>query len=119
MNESRAARYQRLRRRSEAAGMLSGVLMLGSVALTPAAPWLAARAADFGFGLSGAPRETLAVIVFVLLLVLLWELAALPAILYLVRRVDRTYSQQVAPSIDEVLIAQAQATLVLLPAAVA
>jgi Zn-dependent protease with chaperone function len=115
MNETRATRYQRLRRRARAAGMTSGALMLGLVALTPASRWLADQSHAFGRGLEGGPLEAAALAVFVLLLLVLWETAALPAILYLSRRVDRRYGP--AASVEDVLIAQAHATLVAAPAA--
>ena len=116
MNETKASRYQRLRRRAEAAGLSSGGVMLATLALTPAAPTLAAWATDTGRALPHPLGSVAAIGLFVILLVVLWEIAALPAVLYLGLHVDRRLAGE-ALSIDELLAAQAQATLVALPAA--
>jgi STE24 endopeptidase len=116
MNESKAARYQRYRRRAETAGVVSGAAMLALVALTPLARWLAIGALGFGAGLPEVPRAALALVIFVVLLVVAWELAALPASLYLGLRVDRRFANP-SIAVEDVLAAQAHATLVALPAA--
>ena len=116
MNESKAARYQRYRRRAETAGVVSGAAMLALVALTPLAQWLATGALGFGAGLPDVPRAALALVIFVVLLVVAWELAALPASLYLGLRVDRRFANP-SIAVEDVLAAQAHATLVALPAA--
>jgi STE24 endopeptidase len=116
MNESRATRYQRERRRARAVGFVSGGLMLALVALTPIGHVLAAWAESFGRGLPAAPHAAVSLVLFVIVLLLIWELAVLPAVLYLGLEVDSRYGRR-RPSVDEVLAAQAHATLVALPAA--
>ncbi|HUL73536.1 MAG TPA: M48 family metalloprotease [Vicinamibacterales bacterium] len=117
MNETKAARYQRLRRRARAAGLLSGAVMLAALAFTPAGPRLAAWAEGSVRALAGPAQPLLAPVCFAVLLVVLWEIAALPAMLYLGLRVDRRLNGG-PPAVDDVLAAQAQATLVALPVAV-
>ena len=116
MNESRATRYQRGQRRARAAGVVSGGLMLGLVALTPIGRVLADWAEGFGRGLPPGPHAAVSLVLFVIVLLLIWELAVLPAVLYLGLEVDSRYGRR-RPAVDEVLAAQAQATLVALPAA--
>jgi len=116
MNESKATRYQRLRRRAEAAGVAAGVLMLALVALTPASKWLADWSLSVGHGLTGAAREAVALTAFVGLAVVLWEVVALPAVLYLGLTVDRRF-RAAERTVEGVLGAQAHATLIGLPAA--
>ncbi len=116
MNETKATRYQRLKRRTHTAAWLSAGLTLGLVALTPAARAigrLADRTADRAPEL---PHTAIALATMVGLTVLLWELAALPALLYRARRVDAAYARSNGSVID-VLSAQARATAVALVAA--
>ena len=85
MNETKATRYQRLRRRAHAAGVVSGGLMLA----VPRAHARVARGSPAGRGALARPfaapvaRGRRRSSSFVGLVVLLWELAALPAVLYL------------------------------------
>jgi Zn-dependent protease with chaperone function len=116
MNESRATRYQRRQRRARAAGLASGGAMLALVALTPVARGLASWADELGRGLPTASHAVVSLVLFVIALVVIWELAVLPAVLYLCLAVDSRYGRR-RPSVDEVLAAQGQATLVALPAA--
>src|SRR5687768_6847435 len=81
MNESRAARYQRLRRRAQATGVLSGGALLAILAFTPAGGALAAWAESFASPLPRAIASAAALTLFVSLLVVAWELASLPALL--------------------------------------
>ncbi len=118
MNESRATRYQRRQRRARAMGLASGALMLGVVALTPVGRIIADWAAGIGAGLPAFPQAAISLLLFVITLVLIWELAVLPAAAYVSLAADSRHAPQ-RPSIDEVLTAQAQATLVALPAALA
>jgi Zn-dependent protease with chaperone function len=116
MNESTAARYQRLRRRSQTAGTVCGGAVLGAVALTPAASLLAQLASRVGRGLAEPWHQTAALAAFVLILVALWELAALPAALYQGLHLERRPGQaDVHP--EAVLAVQAQAALAVFPAA--
>ncbi len=116
MNETKATRYRRWRRRAEVAGAAGAVLMLGLVALTPAASWLAIQAEAFTFGWASPLRPIVTLVLFVLLLVLIWEVAALPAAIYVALRIDRVYARQ-ALRIEDVLGAQAVATAVAVPVA--
>ena len=116
MNETKATRYQRLKRRAHVAGAASGIAMLAVVALTPAAGALAAWSRDFAKGLSAAPAALVALVMFVAVLVALWEIVALPAVLYLGLDVDRRFRAG-GHTVESVLGAQARATLVAVPAA--
>jgi STE24 endopeptidase len=95
---------------------MSGGVMLAVLALTPAARTLAVWATQPVRALPGPVQPVVALVFFVVLLVVLWEIAALPAMLYLGLRVDRRLNGG-APTVDDVLAAQAHATLVTLPAA--
>ncbi|MEO8070338.1 MAG: M48 family metalloprotease [Acidobacteriota bacterium] len=117
MNESKATRYQRARRRTRAAGLVSAGLVLALIALTPAARLLANAARSASAGATGLAATTLSLAIFVFLLVVVWELATLPAMIYMARRVERAYQARTALSIEEVLGAQASASIVALPAA--
>jgi len=116
MNETKAARYQRLRRRAHAAGLVSGGLMLAGLAFTPAARALASWSGAFAQPLAAPVAGIVTLAVFVGLLVVLWELAALPSMLYLGLYVDRHLPQE-QPAVDDVIAAQMHATAVALPAA--
>src|SRR5262245_12807442 len=116
MNESKAARYQRYRRRAETAGVVSGAAMLALVALTPLSRWLASGAQGFGSGLPDPAGGAIALVVFIILVVVAWELAAMPAMLYLGLRVDRRFANP-SIAVEDVLAAQTHAALVALPAA--
>ncbi len=105
MNETRAARYQRLRRRAGVAELLSGGFALGAVAATPAAGWLAAWVEAAGRGWPG-----LAPAIYVAALVGLWQVAVLPARLFRGLRVDNRYGPGGTAARD-VLAAEAQAAL--------
>jgi len=80
MNESRAARYQRLRRRAQAAGILSGGALLAVLAFTPAGRALAAWAESLTSSLPSPFASAAALTLFVSVLVVAWELAALPGL---------------------------------------
>ena len=116
MNETKATRYQRLKRRAHVVGAASGIAMLAIVALTPAAGALAGWSRGFAKGLSAAPAALVALVMFVAVLVALWEIVALPAVLYLGLGVDRRFRAG-EHTVESVLGAQARATLVAVPAA--
>ncbi len=116
MNETKAARYQRLRRRAQAAGVVSGGLMLAGLAFTPASRAIAGWSGTLARPFTAPVAGVVALVVFVGLLVMLWELAALPSMLYLGLRVDRHLRQEQA-AVDDVISAQLHATAVALPAA--
>jgi STE24 endopeptidase len=110
MNETKASRYQRLRRRTEAVAVASGGAMLALLALTPASRRLADWSLAAG---SGFPRlqTPAALTVFVWCAVVLWQLVALPAVLYLGLVVDRRFTRSDG-TLQRVLGAHAQATVV-------
>ncbi len=112
MNESKAARYQRLRRRAGAAELISGGVVLGVVALSPLAGWLAAWAERAGRG-----WPSLSLLLFVSALVLAWALAVLPTRLFIGARIGGRYGGAVPT--EDVLGVEAQAALAALPAALA
>jgi STE24 endopeptidase len=116
MNESKATRYRRLRRRADVVAWCSAGLMLAILAGTPAARWLSLAALRFGDGLSPWLHTAVALFVFVGFVLLLWEAAALPAVLFLALRVDGAYGRSEA-TIEDALMAQARATALALPAA--
>ncbi len=114
MNESKASRYQRLRRRAHSIGVVSGAVMLAVLALTPAGRAVAGWAVGIGNGFT--PFATLiSLVLFVGVVVVCWELAALPSMLYLALHVDRRAGQGTA-TVDDVIAAQVHATLIALPA---
>ena len=117
MNESKATRYQRLRRRAAVSGALSAGVVLSAVALSPLSRWLRDVATTVtGGGAAGQGAATCAV--FVLFLVLLWEAAAFPAVAYSALRVDRAY-RQTTGTVTEILAAHLKASAIALPPAVA
>ncbi len=109
MNEAKATRYQRLRRRAHAADVLCGAALLAGLALTPAAHGLAQWARAVGRRAPWPLGGGLAVAGFLGVLILLWEAVSLPAVLYLWFWVDRRF-KAATDSLSRVLIAQGQAT---------
>jgi STE24 endopeptidase len=114
MNEPRATRYQRLRRRAAIAAWCLAGLTLAVLAATPAARWLGDAAWRVTDGLPDAARAIAALGLFVVSVLVVWEIAALPAVLYLALKVDHAYGRTEG-HVEDVLVAQAQATLVALP----
>jgi len=114
MNESKATRYQRLRRRAAASGAISAGLVLAGVALSPVSVWLR----DRSIAATGGPgsHPILAFSLFVFCLMLLWEVAAFPAVAYAALRIDPVYRRAPA-TLADVLSTQAKASAVALPAA--
>ncbi len=118
MNETKAARYQRLKRRTQAAGVVAGGVMLALLVLTPGSQALATWATSVGAGASAPTAALVALGAFVTCAVLLWELIALPSALYWSLSVGRRYVRTGAePTVEGVLGAQAHATVVTLVAA--
>ena len=117
MNETRATRYQRLKRRAHVAAALSSGAMLAVIALTPMASLLADVARTIASGLPPAARAFVAFASFLASVVVLCELASLPSRIYLRLRVDSRYGRAVS-SVEDVLAAQTQALMLALPAAV-
>jgi STE24 endopeptidase len=112
LNETKAARYQRLKRRAGAAELASGGLVLGVVALTPVGGWLArwAGAADTG-------TSALSIVLFVVVLVAAWLVAMLPARLWLGVRLEGRYAASGAPALDAALATELQTALLMLAVA--
>jgi STE24 endopeptidase len=93
MNESRAARYQRLRRRAEAVSGVAGGLLLMMCVVTPAGESLAGWARRTA---AGAPDPFTSVIeasLFVAALAMAFEIVALPAVIYLSASLDRRFKR--------------------------
>lgn len=115
MNEPRSTRYQRLRRQAAAAGWCLAGLTLAILVVTPAARVLRDAAWRFASGLSGASRVGVALLFFLVVVFVLWDLAALPAMVYIALRVDGVYGRTDG-NLEDVLLAQMRATLLALPA---
>jgi len=111
MNESRATRFQRSRRRAQSIGIACGAIVLLGLALTPAGDALAAKVTVF----VGPPALSLTISLFLYTsaVLLLWEALSFVAG-WAVARFDR----RSAPNTSrDVYLAQAAAFLVALPAA--
>lgn len=93
MNESRAVRYQRLRRRAGAVNALAGAAVLAVAALTPLGARLAAWAARAADGAPPWLAASCEVAVFVAALAALLEIVSLPVVLYLGARLDRRFKR--------------------------
>ena len=117
MNESKATRYQRLRRRAAVSGALSAGVVLSVVALTPLARWLRDAAIDLTGGVGAAGQAAATWAIFVLFLVLLWEVAAFPSAVYSALKVDRAY-RQTSGTVVEILAAHLKASAIAVPPAV-
>jgi STE24 endopeptidase len=102
----------------ESARLGSAVLMLAGLALTPAGAWLAVLAETFTATWTSPLRPAVTLLIYVSLLVLMCELAALPAVIYLARRVETAYARA-APRLDDVMIAHGLSFVVALLAALA
>jgi STE24 endopeptidase len=116
LNESKATRYQRLRRRARAASTVSAGLLLALAALSPLGRGFEGVAAHAASAFTGTAAASVALVVFVTLLVAAAELAALPAVLFLALRVDRAYGRS-SYSVEDVLGAEVQGAAVAFPAA--
>jgi STE24 endopeptidase len=120
MNETRAARYQRLTRRTQAAGLVAGGALLALLVFTPGSRWLAGWASSVGRGASPPVAAFVALAAFITCAVALWELFALPGALYGALAVGRRYGRSEGePTIEGVVAAQAQAAVVALAGALA
>ncbi len=91
MNEDRAARYHRLRRRASVGSALAGVAWLAALHVTGASAALAGRAAATGQSLPWILRRPLAVVLFIGILALGWELVSLPFVFYRAFLLERKY----------------------------
>lgn len=95
MNESRATRYQRTRRRARGAAVACGVGLLAAAALTPAGHGVADWAQRAASRMPGALRELTAVLLFVAVLVAVWEAAVVAIVFVLGRQAGRAPAGQV------------------------
>jgi STE24 endopeptidase len=91
MNEAKATRYQRLRRRGTAWAWISAFGMLTLVAVTPIGHWLERWAAGAVADWPSVLAPFAALVLFTLSVVAFWELAVLPATLHVAFGVDRAY----------------------------
>lgn len=123
MNESKATRYQRLRRRAQFVSVAAGAGLLVLVAVTPASAWLAQWAAASSLTWPASLQPAVTLILFVGVLALAAELVALPASLYAATRGTRRFKRtqvsdqsvlaaQVRDALLGALIALAVATVV-------
>jgi STE24 endopeptidase len=94
MNESKATRYQRGRRRAQAAGVVSGGVVLAVLGLTRAGADLSAWSGSTAATWPAFVRAPLALVLFTAACGLIWELAWLPALWYLGSRVDARYGRK-------------------------
>ena len=93
MNESRAARYQRLRRRADVVSAVAGAAVLGMCAGTGVGAWLASVAGQWAAPAPASIRSSVAVIIFVAVLAAALEAVAIPAVIYLGRVRDRRFKR--------------------------
>src|SRR5690606_3829713 len=82
MNESKATRYQRRRRRAQAVTWTLTASALAVVALTPLGSWLHGRLSDLVAGAPPPVQSPLTFVLFVVSATLICGLAALPALRY-------------------------------------
>lgn len=93
MNEAKAARYQRLRRRADVVSGVAGIVVLALVGVTPLGRWLA-DGIEQGVGGATAPWGALiAVVAFVAVLAAALEVLALPVVIYLGVHLDRRFKR--------------------------
>jgi len=85
MNESRATRYQRTRRRARGAAVACGAGLLALAALTPAGPSTADWAQRAMSRMPAPIRDVSAALLFVTVLVAVWEVAVVAAVFVLGR----------------------------------
>jgi STE24 endopeptidase len=117
MNESRAARYQRLRRRAEAVSAAAGALLLLIAAVTPAGEWLAGWARRSASTTSVEVRAMVEAVLFVGALAIALEVLALPLVIYLSTSLDRRFKRS-DHDVSSVVSAQLHAAAVGVLAAV-
>jgi len=93
MNEAKAARYQRLRRRADVVSAAAGIVVLSLCGLTPVGAALASLVTRAVAGTSGRWHALAEVIVFVALLAAALEVIALPVVIYLGVSLDRRFKR--------------------------
>ncbi len=111
MNEAKAARYQRFRRRADVVSAVAGIVVLALCGLTPLGAWLAEWTRGAVAGVV-APWQSLAeVVVFVAVLAAALEVLAVPAMVYLGVSLDRRF-KRAENSVGGLVSAQLHAALV-------
>jgi len=91
VNEDRASRYQRLKRRASVVGLLWAVLLLVGALATGASVWLRDAAETAAGALSPSWQPAAAILVYVALLSLLNECGSLPLAFYSGYLLERRY----------------------------
>jgi STE24 endopeptidase len=117
MNEPKATRFQRRRRRARVGAWLSASGALAVVALSPLGAWLARGAALLAALLPTAFAPVGTLVLFTLTLVLIWEAAALPALIYTALRVEPDF-QGAGKTAGAVIAAEVRAAAMAFPVAV-
>lgn len=117
MNEAKAARYQRLRRRADTISAAAGILVLAASGLTDLGMALARWATAVVSGVPSPLRTIAAVVVFVTVLAAALEVLALPAVIYLGVTLDRRF-KRAEKSVGALVVAQLHAAAVGVIAAV-
>ena len=93
MNEAKAARYQRLRRRADVVSGAAGIVVLALCGLTPVGAALAAWTRRSVAGATGPWHALAEVVVFVATLAAALEVLALPVVIYLGVSLDRRFKR--------------------------
>lgn len=93
MNESKATRYQRMRRRAQAAAQVLALATLSLFAFTPLGRWSHDLTSGLLSAISPAVRDPAALLLYIAVVVLSCEVAALPAELYRSRWIDPSYGR--------------------------
>lgn len=117
MNEAKAARYQRLRRRADVVSAVVGFVVIASCGLTPVGAALAARVDAVVASLSGPWQSIAEVALFVAVLAAALEIIALPVVIYLGLNLDRRF-KRADKSVGDLVSAQLHAGAVGVAAAV-
>lgn len=117
MNEAKAARYQRLRRRADVVSAAAGIVVLASCGMTPLGRSLAAWARYTVAGIAGPWQSIAEVVVFVAVLAAALEVLALPAVVYLGVSLDRRF-KRAEKSVGGLVSAQLHAAVIGVAAAV-
>ncbi|MEI6245966.1 MAG: M48 family metalloprotease [Acidobacteriota bacterium] len=117
MNEAKAARYQRLRRRADVVSAVAGIVVLASCGLTPVGVAFAAWARRVVADVTGPWHSLAEVVVFVAVLAAALEVLALPVVVYLGVNLDRRF-KRAEKSVGGLVSAQLHAAVVGVVAAV-
>ena len=97
MNEDRAARYHRLRRRASVAGTTAGAAWLLGLLASGASAALAVRVRAAADVLPWLIARPLSVVLFIGVMALGWELASLPFVFYRTFLLERKYGRSREP----------------------